>query len=71
MKVEGVASSYEDGDILGATEAIAALGDSLNGLEAGRTLATLAEKIAKAWKDDEVTALKTAKEWTQKFAIKN
>ena len=47
MKVEGVASSYEDGDILGATEAIAALGDSLNGLEAGRTLATLAEKIAK------------------------
>ena len=31
----------------------------------------LSEKIAKAWKDNEAEALKTAKEWTQRFAIKN
>jgi ubiquitin-conjugating enzyme E2 N len=31
----------------------------------------LSEKIAKAWKVDEAEALKTAKEWTQRFAIKN
>ena len=31
----------------------------------------LAEKIAKAWKDDEAAALKTAKEWTQQFAMKS
>ena len=30
----------------------------------------LSEKVANAWKVDEVTALKTAKEWTQKFAMK-
>ena len=30
----------------------------------------LSEKIAKAWRDNEVEALKTAKEWTQKFAMK-
>lgn len=47
LKIEGVTSSYEDGDILGATEAIAALGESLEGLEAGRALAALADKIAK------------------------
>jgi hypothetical protein len=31
----------------------------------------LSEKIAKAWRDNEVEALKTAKEWTQQYAIKN
>ena len=31
----------------------------------------LSEKIAKAWKDNEAEAIKTAKEWTQRFAIKN
>jgi hypothetical protein len=46
LKVEGVKASYEAGDILGATESIASFGDSLKGLEAGRTLAELAKEIA-------------------------
>ena len=31
----------------------------------------LAEKIAKEWKEDEAAALGKAKEWTQRFAMKN
>jgi hypothetical protein len=27
-------------------------------------------RYTKAWKDDEAAALKTAKEWTQQFAMK-
>jgi len=31
----------------------------------------LAERIAKEWKEDEAAALGKAKEWTQRFAMKN
>lgn len=45
MKVEGVVASFEAGNILGAMEAIESLGDSLEGLDAGKTLAKLAKDI--------------------------